>query len=186
VLKGAVRRYMEGERTATKLGRRNATLTRRVVCSSTGRAIWEKRFKGAAKRVQRERDKNLRRAEKSETRRLGKLLADEGASVDQLEDPSAWVGLWGLKNEHPPPSSIVSRVDTVRFCFGPTFLPDSHAYAASKGEALKLASVFERHPKGALAAWSDFMIKRTTLDMARQKRKDSHGEDGGEETAVET
>jgi hypothetical protein len=38
---------------------------------------------------------------------------------------------------------------------------------------------------GALAAWSDYMIKRTTLDTAKQKMRDSHIEDGVEETAAE-
>jgi hypothetical protein len=101
-----------------------------------GRAIWGKRFKRAAERVQREREKNLRRAEKAETHRLERKLAEEDASIDQLADQPDWIALWSLKGERPPPSSIVSRVDTVRFLLTLCCLIYL-AHAAPKGRGLK-------------------------------------------------
>jgi len=92
-----------------------------------GKAKYDTKFSGTLKSIGKERDRNLRLAHKEGDESLGHLesylrkateKSDSGGDV--LDSPrfqkftaGSWNWSWALdEDEHPPPSSIVSRRDT--------------------------------------------------------------------------
>jgi hypothetical protein len=92
-----------------------------------GKAKWDGKFSGTLKGVEKERRRNLRLAHKEGDKSMGHLesylqkvteISDTGVNV--LDSPrlhkvtsDSWNFSWALdEDEHPPPSSIVSRRDT--------------------------------------------------------------------------
>ncbi|KAM0755605.1 alpha/beta-hydrolase [Meredithblackwellia eburnea MCA 4105] len=130
-----------------------------------GKAIWDKRFKRTYEHVQRRREHHLKKSVAEEANRIKKRLksvkkkeASRRPSLISLTStsrrPSAvslpgeqftdspepidgYEGIWNLHGEHPPPSSIAARKDTM--------------------EARKLARVLDEHYSKlhALHLWSD-------------------------------
>ena len=92
-----------------------------------GKAKFDAKFSGTLKSIGKERDRNLRLAHKEGDKSLGhlesylrKVTEKSDSGEDVLDSPrfqkvtaGSWNWSWALdEDEHPPPSSIVSRRDT--------------------------------------------------------------------------
>lgn len=92
-----------------------------------GKAKFDAKFSSTLKRIGKERDRNLRLAHKEGDKSLGhlesylrKATEKSDSGEDVLDSPrfqkftaGSWNWSWALdEDEHPPPSSIVSRRDT--------------------------------------------------------------------------
>ena len=92
-----------------------------------GKAKFDAKFSGTLKSIGKERDRNLRLAHKEGDKSLGhlesylrKVTEKSDCGEDVLDSPrfqkftaGSWNWSWALdEDEHPPPSSIVSRRDT--------------------------------------------------------------------------
>lgn len=99
-----------------------------------GKAIWDKKFKKTYERVQKQREKNLRKSMREEATRITNRMRDakhkheqpsavdklknseNGAALQMTDTPEPYEqdvhGIWDLRGERPPPSSIASRQDT--------------------------------------------------------------------------
>ncbi|GAA5979277.1 hypothetical protein JCM5350_006951 [Sporobolomyces pararoseus] len=132
-----------------------------------GKAIWDKKFAREQRKVNKNREKHLHKSIKEEAKRITRRaeeaakrkktdlinssskkgsgpstvegtperVTDSPEPLDPLERESG--GIWDLHGEHPPPSSIAARKDTM--------------------EARKLAKTLEEHYSRlhALALWSE-------------------------------
>ncbi|GAA5946989.1 hypothetical protein JCM3765_002103 [Sporobolomyces pararoseus] len=132
-----------------------------------GKAIWDKKFAREQRKVNKNREKHLHKSIKEEAKRITRRaeeaakrkktdlvtssskktsthttaegtperVTDSPEPLDPLDKASG--GIWDLHGEHPPPSSIAARKDTM--------------------EARKLAKTLEEHYSRlhALALWSE-------------------------------
>lgn len=141
---GAVRTLEEEDKIAgctlpiEKLGLVSETGTKRYL---EGQALWDTKYKDAAKKVARHREKNRKLTIQHATKVIDRIDAklkgkkavkgkkdgtDEeivrgGGSLDEksadhvrlIVNSPLWTWSWALEGENPPPSSIVARADTV-------------------------------------------------------------------------
>lgn len=88
-------------------------------------------------------------------------VTDSPKPLDVEQTPGASLGLegiWELHGEHPPPSSLAGRKDTVRGTLRRTSgLAHSRRVLSVQAEARKLAKVLDEHYSRlhALALWSE-------------------------------
>ncbi|KAK4057569.1 hypothetical protein OIO90_001214 [Microbotryomycetes sp. JL221] len=145
-----------------------------------GKAIWDKKFKSVADRVQREREDNLRKSMKEEATRITERMKkvrknheipsvvtsnqDSPSSplspIQQVVSPQRMDsrdeqvrGIWDFRGENPPPSSIAARKDT--------------------REARALAKTLDDHYNKlhALNVWSEFNdISARTMNAVQKTR----------------
>lgn len=83
-----------------------------------GKELWDKRFKKSYERVKKQRAREIKRSVEDEEARIKRMLSNlshrpPDAGTDGADGSDDFAGVWTLKGEHPPPSSIAARKDTV-------------------------------------------------------------------------
>ncbi|WFD32916.1 hypothetical protein MSPP1_003969 [Malassezia sp. CBS 17886] len=82
-----------------------------------GHTLWDTKYAGTARRVQRQRQRNVRRYKRILAKADAEGLLDDQGDIDRKASGSPWhslasFGPTDLHTEQPPPSAIVGRRDT--------------------------------------------------------------------------